>query len=329
MLIGCKNKEEATKNEDPQISILKPKVQSNSIILPFGTTDTILYVESKGVQVPVYVSIPAVLNNFNLPAMVLLHGSGGMWKDDSSSLGIMSEQNREWRELFDSNRIVGAYVDSYEPRGCIERDGVWKDAPLAFQISSQFVRPFDAYAALDLLRKLAWPNGKKIIRSEDVGLIGFSDGATALAATLYDTDATPIGHQWTQEYDGVEYTQADGIGIPAARNKTVGGFACGVFYYGGSLGNSYWGGSPCSSPEDYFYRNYTPILYHLPTEDPLTTNTLCAYDVLELAGKPVFKYTYINTEHGFDGADEGDPGYDESNLARERTIDWISPHLHM
>lgn len=331
-IFGCKKKKDSVTPTSTCTSCggnSTTPTPTNPIVLPSSTTDTILHIQVKGSEVPVYISIPpnSISGDKSFPAMVLLHGSGGMWKDDNSSLGVMSEQNRDWKEIFNTNGIVGAYVDSYEPRGCIERVDEWKEAPAAFQISSQFVRPYDAYAALELLRSLVWPDGTPVVRTQDIGIMGFSDGATALAATLYDTQATPLGYEWTQKYDK-EYTQADGIGVPAERPST-GGFACGVFYYGGSVGNSYWNGDPCTNPDNFIYRPYAPILYQLPEEDPLTENTLCVFDLLTEKGDPVFKYSYPNVGHGFDAADEGEEGYAESELARIRTIDWIKSYLHI
>jgi dienelactone hydrolase len=292
------------------------------LVLPMTTTDTILYVTVNGDQVPVYISIPTDCPQKALPAVVLLHGSGGMWQDDDRDAGVMSRQNREWRALFDANCFVGVYIDSYTPRGCVERAGDWATAPKEFLISSEFVRPYDAYAAMSLLKTLSWPNGIRIVNSEKIGILGFSDGATSLLATLYDTDKTPEGWQWTQKYDK-EYTSADGIKPPAARPEE-GGFACGVFYYGGSVGNSYWGGNPCTN-QNFMYENYAPILYQIPADGYLTENTLCAFAHLESIDAPVTKYIYDGSGHGFD-ADGTTVA--NSELARTRSIDWFKKYFN-
>lgn len=292
--------------------------------IPGSTSDTILYVSVNDDIVPVYVTIPQGCDQSTYPAVVVLHGSGGMWKDDDREAGVMSSQNRDWKEIFNDNCIIGAFVDSYTPRGCVEREGDWTEVPLAFSISSQFVRPKDAYAALDLVRRLVDENNQSLVSKGDEGLLGFSDGATALAATLYDTDATPDNWEWTQSYDKT-YTAADGILSPAEK-PADGGFACGVFYYGGSVGNSYWGGNPCSSNE-FIYKNYAPILYQIPENGYLTENTLCAFDRLTSKNAPVEKYIYDNAEHGFDG-DDADQ-MTQSELARSRTIDWFKQYLNI
>lgn len=297
---------------------------SDTTLIYTATTDTILYVTVKGDNVPVYLSFPPNCEKNNLPAVVLLHGSGGMWKDDNREAGIMSSQNRDWKTIFDANCMIGAYIDSYTPRGCVEREGDWKVAPLAFSISAQFVRPYDAYAGLELLRNLVNTSGQPIVRPNDVGILGFSDGATALTATLYDTDVTPTDWEWTQEFDK-EYTEANGVGLPAERPES-GGFSCGVFYYGGSVGHSYWGGNPCSN-SDFMYINYAPILYQVPELGYLTENTLCAIEEISTRGGNVTKYVYESAEHGFDGNDLDQKP--QSDLARTHTIDWFKDHLNM
>ncbi len=258
-----------------------------------------------------------------MPAVVVLHGSGGMWQDDDREAGIMSRQNREWKELFNDNCIIGAYVDSYTPRGCIEREGDWTVPPKAFLISAQFVRPADAYAALSLLRTLRWADDSPVVQEGSEGLLGFSDGATSLAAAMYDTNKTPENWEWTQKYDDNEYAEADGVKPPIERPED-GGFACAVFYYGGSVGNSYWGGNPCSN-SNFMYVNYAPILYQIPEDGYLTENSLCAIAHLEEISAPVEKHIYDNSEHGFDG-DQGASSAN-SDLARSRSIDWFKKYF--
>lgn len=308
--------------QDDPLDNTKDESDSLSITIPSTTTDTILYATVNGDVVPIYLSIPKDCGSDDFPAIVLLHGSGGMWHNNDRDAGVMSRQNRDWMEIFNQNCVVGAYIDSYTPRGCIEREGSWKEAPDAFLISAQFVRPYDAYAGLDILRRLVREDGSFLVRHGDEGILGFSDGATALSATLYDTDVTPEGWQWRQDYDK-EYLEADGVGKPANRPQE-GGFACGVFYYGGSVGNSYWGGNPCSNP-DFMYKNYAPILYQIPADDYLTENTLCALDRLESISALVEKYIYEDTDHGFDGDDGSQK--QQSDLARIRTMEWFKEYL--
>ena len=293
-----------------------------TIVFPEIEADSVVLLNVNGDIVPVYLSVPETCYESSCPAVVIMHGSGGLWKSDDREGEELVRQYREWRDILNENGYIGAFVDSYTPRGCIERTGDWKEAPKAFQISSQFVRPHDAYSTLSWLRSLRTIEGNNLIQAQNVGIMGFSDGATALAATLYDTDKTPENWEWTQKYDK-EYTQSDGILSPAVRPED-GGFKSGVFYYGGSVGNSYWGGNPCTNP-DFMYVNYAPILYQLPELGYLTENTLCAIDHLEMINAPIEKYIYDDATHGFDGNDEDE--ITQRDLGRQRTLDWFKRYL--
>lgn len=297
---------------------LSSGIDIGGIILNPATKDTIVYALVDDIQIPIYLSIPQNCNNTDYPAIVLLHGSDGMWKNHDFKNGIMSRQNNEWREIFDANCIVGAYVDSYSTRGVTARTGDLRIPPENFKISAQFVRPKDANAALELLRKIKFSNGNPLVRSKDIGLLGFSDGATALAATLYDAKSTPINWEWTQKSDGIEYDSSDGVLAPQSVPLN-GGFSGGVFYYGGTVGYSYWGNNPCSDNAifDNIYEPYAPMLFQIPLNDELTENTLCTVELLQSKGHSV-KLNLYDADHSFDHTDDT-----HSPLGRASTIDWF------
>ena len=301
-----------------------PFANAPEVIMAPSTLDTIIYVQIQQDKIPIYLSIPEGCGNENYPAVVVMHGSGGMWSNDDPSTGKMSSQNRDWREIFDNNCIVGAFVDSYSGRNVKERTGKWKDAPDNFRISSQFVRPKDANMALEVLRNLKLDNGKPIVRPNDIALLGFSDGASALAATLYDTSSTPEDWEWTQSFDGKKYDASSGVQAP--QTKPENGFAGGVFYYGGSTGYGYWGTGPCKEDAitENIYKPYAPILYQIPSKGYLTENTLCMVDLLEKKGVPLKLHIYEGVGHGFDTE-----GKNQSEMARQNTINWLKTILHI
>ncbi|WP_228238219.1 dienelactone hydrolase family protein [Allomuricauda sp. M10] len=296
----------------------------SEIKLGAKTADTILFATVDNYKIPVYLSIPKDCGNVSLPAVVVLHGSDGMWTNHDPSTGTMSGQNNEWRALFDADCIVGAYVDSYSERGVTTRTGKWTTAPDNFKISSQFVRPKDAYAALSLLKRLRFANGKSVIRPKDIALLGFSDGASAVAATLYNTATTPKDWKWSQSFDGKKYDTSSGV-LPPDPNANN-GFAGGVFYYGGSGGYDYWGANVCgtNAMEGNIYRTYAPILYQIPQDGYLTENTLCMYNVLKEKGDPVELNLYEGVGHGFD-FDHLPQSYE----ARSKAMDWFRDLLHI
>ena len=299
-------------------------LENGEAIVSRTTSDTIVHVMVGKDRIPIYLSIPKDCDQKNHAAVVVMHGSDGMWANHDPSKGTMSGQFNEWRQLFDENCIVGAFVDSYSGRGVSTRTGKWTTAPDNFKISSQFVRPRDANVTLSLLKKLKYNDGSPVVRPNDIGLLGFSDGATAVASTLYDTDATPDGWEWTQTFDGKEYDESSGVLAPEPRPDV--GFATGVFYYGGSGGYDYWGSAICgpNAMAGNIYRTYAPILYQIPEMDELTENTLCMFTVLEQKGDPVELNFYKGAGHGFDFDDNA-----QSVLARERTMTWFKEKLHL
>jgi dienelactone hydrolase len=295
------------------------------IVINSSTRDTIIYIPVHHVRVPVYLSVPKDCDaNSPLPAVVVLHGSGGMWKDDNPETLTMTSQFREWKELLDNNCMVGAFVDSFSGRGATEKSGKWETAPDNFKISSQFIRSRDANAAMSQLRKLKFKDGSPVVRSEDIGLLGFSDGGTSVISTLYDTNTTPTGWEWTQSFGGKEYDTSSGVMSPEPR--PLQGFSGGVFYYGGSGGYNYWGSSPCNSEalEKNIYQNYAPILFQIPTGDSLSEGSLCLAGLLAEKGKSVELNIYEGVGHGFDTDDNT-----QSSKARTKTLNWLKNILHM
>ena len=79
--------------------------------IPGSTSDTILYVSVNDDIVPVYVTIPQGCDQSTYPAVVVLHGSGGMWKDDDREAEVMASQNRDWKEIINDNFNIGAFCD--------------------------------------------------------------------------------------------------------------------------------------------------------------------------------------------------------------------------
>ncbi len=297
---------------------------SEEVVVSSMTTDTIVYVKVNNSTVPIYISIPEGCDNLNYPAVVVMHGSDGMWHDHDINTGKMSGQNNEWRELFDQNCMVGVYVDSYSGRGTPTRRGDWEDPPKNFKISSQFIRPRDANAALALIKELKYEDGTKLVRPEDVGLVGFSDGAASVAATLFDTDAIPEGWKWEQSFGGKKYYESDGV-LPPEPNPEA-GFAGGIFYYGGSVAHNYFGKHPCGDEafEKNFFQPYAPMLYQIPTEGYLTENTLCMVYLLQHKEIPVELNFYEGVGHGFDFEDTN-----QSAQGRASSISWLRALLHM
>jgi dienelactone hydrolase len=106
------------------------------------------------------------------PALVLMHGCGGMY----TRSGNVTRSYRHWVELLAENGYVALLVDSFNPRG-YPRICELQDRP----IRESRERLQDAYAALQ------WIEKQEYVARGHVGLVGWSNGGTG---TLYAMRAT-------------------------------------------------------------------------------------------------------------------------------------------
>lgn len=302
------------------------------IVVDRENGDATLTFDVNGTPVTAVISFPDC-GRPTYPAVVLMHGSGGMWKDDNPDAGIMSSQNRDWRDIFNANCFIGCFVDSFEPRG--ESEFKSKVPPESIKIDPAYIRPRDAYGALQLLRKLRHPDCTPHVVADKVAIMGFSHGGSSTTATLFDENNAPLpdGFTWTVSHSGVTYDADDGVLEPAKPppSKLGGGFVMGVSYYPGSFFRSYFG-NPCNDPDvtDNYgvYLNYSPLFLHTAELDSLTSNTLCLVNTLSNNGGDFTHWHYSgNVDHGFDGEDTGEEG-EASDLARKRTRKQLKLYLH-
>lgn len=101
------------------------------------------------------------------PALVLLHGCGGMY----TSSGYITASYRYWAELLALEGYIALLVDSFNPRG---QRSICDQQKRTILQSRERVE--DAYAAL------RWLNQQPFVASGRIGLLGWSNGATG---TLY------------------------------------------------------------------------------------------------------------------------------------------------
>lgn len=119
-----------------------------------------------------------------VPAMIILHGSGG----------IKPGREHEYGELFAANGIAGFVVDYYSPRGATE------DTPyfMKTMIASETDVLVDAYEALNFLA------GHPGIDAQRVGVTGYSYGGMATRYALDDRVAkilSPQGNRFAAHAD--------------------------------------------------------------------------------------------------------------------------------
>jgi len=110
------------------------------------------------------------------PALVLLHGCGGMYTNE----GRLTARQRQWDDTLRREGFVTLHVDSFTPRGLREVCTL-KDRP----VSTWRHRRPDAYAALSFLRSLPF------VRPEAVGVMGWSMGGLAVLAAMERDESYP------------------------------------------------------------------------------------------------------------------------------------------
>lgn len=130
-----------------------------------------------------YLYAPAGERNGKAPAVVLMHGRAGAYSSlakgvyDASTLTI---RHRYWAEYWASRGYYALIVDSFGARGFPGgfAAGTYSQRPAS--VNEVTIRPLDAYGALRFLRGLEGVDGDR------VGLMGWSNGGSAVLAAMAD-----------------------------------------------------------------------------------------------------------------------------------------------
>ncbi len=309
-------------------NLIPPNVIASNASNPETTQMVYLPNPTGGNQLRAVLYIPST--DVPVPAVVVMHGSGGLWSSTDSTNTKMASQFKGWIDSFRVHKIAALFIDSYTPRGVKTFHNMVPPASLA--IAAEFVRPRDAYAGLDYLRTIS----AKIIPNK-IGLLGFSHGGTTVLGTMVDAVAVSKPTAWSQISSGVTYTS--GVLSPAQKPLS-GGFVAAVSYYPGAAMFSYFG-KP-GTPSDGKYVPYAPIMLHAAGIDPLYTtmytnwdnNTqINSYDALVLkaqlnsASSSITKHEYAGAAHSFDGEKVEGADVSASVLARTRSIAFLKQYL--
>lgn len=209
------------------------------------------------------------------PAVVLMHGCSGMWKDTPHQTDpvtgepVLNGYLMKWgRKLAESGYVVLS-VDSFSSRKPADKTvAQWQNQcgwSYDQGVNENTVRPGDAAAARAWLAALTWVDVSR------VGLMGWSQGATAALVTL-----------------GSTYIDQNVLRPEAATRP----FRTGVAFYPGcgfKYGASQWAYGGTSSS---YWRPYSPVRIFHGTNDKLydsqydsATDTFPAYPS-SLGGSP-------------------------------------------
>lgn len=331
-------------------------ISTNTTSLPAGTTlQTATYQAeiSKKVKIAnptggdsllAWLFVPAT--SVDVPAVVVLHGSGGFWKPNTNpAYSVPEDQFTKWIDLFRTEKIAALFVDSYVSRG-IPDDFAEVAPPSNFHVAAEFVRPRDAYSGLAYLRAQ-----NKIIDNK-IGLLGFSHGGTSAVSAMVDS-AYVHKTTWSVISNKVTYSSTDYANLlnPAGFKPQASGFVAAVSYYPGLGFYSYYG--RIATPSNGKYRSYAPVMIHGAANDALylqtgintdkvpTDSSYKVYNAFKekailngcsLAnGNAITMHVYNNANHSFDGksgmvgATQADK--DADALAKTRTLNFLKPFL--
>lgn len=127
-----------------------------------------------------YVFTPAA-RNARLPAVVMMHGRGGIHSSAAKGrydAATISQRHRAWGALWAANGYVAVLVDSFGPRGYPGGFPRYSYDTRPDAVNEVSVRPLDAYGALNWLRQ------RDDIAADRIGLHGWSNGGSAALAAM-------------------------------------------------------------------------------------------------------------------------------------------------
>ncbi len=210
---------------------------------------------------------PEGASSARLPAVVALHGCGGMYSIVKARRNVLTLRHRAMADLLTAEGYAVLFPDSFRPRG---REQICS-VPAARQPITQRNR------LLDTLGALAYLQGRSDIDGEHVAVLGWSHGGTAVLAAMNARD--PL----VQRY----------------RSEAATYFRTGIAFYPGCFGalRARTGYAPASSL----------LLLVAGSDDWTSPRPCIALvDRLRAAQEPASIVVYPDAYHGFDGPD-GEP----------------------
>lgn len=120
------------------------------------------------------------------PAIVLMHGRSGLYSSNAHgdfSGFTLRKRDETWARLWADRGYVVLMVDSFGPRGFPAGFAAGSHDRRPPQVDEVTVRPLDAYGALAFLRE------RSDVVPDRIGLEGWSNGASAVLATMADHGA--------------------------------------------------------------------------------------------------------------------------------------------
>lgn len=244
-----------------------------------------------------------------LPAVVLLHGAGGLFlepddDDDEDKLELES-QFEEWAGLLAAQGYAVVMPSSFYSRGFFE----WSERPDRFDKEDRLImRAYDAQAALRFTCE------HPAIDCARIGVVGFSNGASTIVLSAYEHLGAVEGMEELRDDD--ERPQ----------------FTIGVAYYPG-CGLHGLISMSSDDPEDFYFPRMPVIIRHGERDslvDDCETRLEQTDTVSDMRGydhNPFELYVYDNVGHGFDSSPSSSREERARDHARSETLDILASEL--
>ncbi|MDK2124737.1 dienelactone hydrolase family protein [Parachitinimonas caeni] len=148
---------------------------------------SVSFQNSEGRNIPAKLFTPASWvpgSNQRFPAVVMLHGCSGIYSNSLPNAQFSNIQSlfREWADRLTAAGYVALLVDSFTPRKPAGQNQSECNNGAGVGISEVTERPLDAMAAHQYLQGLT-----DRVRTDRIGVLGWSHGASTVLATLADT----------------------------------------------------------------------------------------------------------------------------------------------
>ncbi|GHC08387.1 dienelactone hydrolase family protein [Cerasicoccus arenae] len=216
----------------------------------------------------IYVPDINVFGEGPFPTVVILHGSGGLWSNDLIANGPIS-QFEQWGEILADLGYIALFPDSYNPRGIAANFNGRRPHydPLIDDdlCSPNYERPKDVIAALTYLA------GRTDVDSDNIALMGFSQGAqTGMNAVLdLSVDLGNYEVSYTDLVNNVQVSTKKSVPSPVRIPDNLPFPKFGAFFYGGGSHYGYHGQASSVAAGRYMLDRRMKVLLFHGTEDSL------------------------------------------------------------
>jgi carboxymethylenebutenolidase len=135
-----------------------------------------------------YLYRPARMPAARVPAVVMMHGRGGVYSSRADGIydaSTLSLRHKAWGRLWAEAGYIAVLVDGFGPRGYPAGFPRFSYDRRPKQVNEVTVRPLDAYGALAYLR------ARSDVIPDRIGLQGWSNGGSATISAMH-VDAPDI-----------------------------------------------------------------------------------------------------------------------------------------